>query len=175
MNPINPKKVLAGAGSVPSMGLSQFRGGKKTHTLADHLAHPMKGFGEKEMEDEDSEDEEMKGAGRLLFSQMKDRHGGAAARAFMKGFHGGMNTGAYEGEGKPKMTGGQMLERMIGAGQKEDRASCVADEAPRGGRRKRAPAGPSDARRQRGAMISKLMKEHGMTLGEASKYLKEHK
>ena len=31
------------------------------------------------------------------------------------------------------------------------------------------------ARAQRGAAISKLMKEKGMTLGEASRYLKEHK
>jgi hypothetical protein len=29
-------------------------------------------------------------------------------------------------------------------------------------------------RAQRGAMISKLMKEKGMTLPQASKYLKEH-
>jgi hypothetical protein len=39
---------------------------------------------------------------------------------------------------------------------------------------KRAPAGPSDARRKRGAMVSRLMKEKGMTLGEASKHIKEH-
>ena len=42
------------------------------------------------------------------------------------------------------------------------------------GKQKRAPASASDARRARGAMVSKLMKEQGMTLGEASKYIKEH-
>lgn len=35
-------------------------------------------------------------------------------------------------------------------------------------------SGRSDKRRSRGAMISKLMKEHGMSLGEASRYLKTH-
>lgn len=43
-----------------------------------------------------------------------------------------------------------------------------------GGRRKRASAGPNDARRKRGAMVSKLMREKGMSLGEASRYIKEH-
>jgi hypothetical protein len=35
-------------------------------------------------------------------------------------------------------------------------------------------ASATDKRRARGAMISKLMKEHGMSLGEASRHLKEH-
>lgn len=43
-----------------------------------------------------------------------------------------------------------------------------------GGRKKRAPAGPSDARRRRGQAVSKLMKEKGMSLGEASAYVKQH-
>jgi hypothetical protein len=35
---------------------------------------------------------------------------------------------------------------------------------------------PKEAKKssQRGQMISRLMKEHGMTLGQASKHLKEH-
>lgn len=41
-------------------------------------------------------------------------------------------------------------------------------------KRKRRKAGASDKRRSRGQMISKLMKEKGMSLGEASKYIKEH-
>jgi hypothetical protein len=40
---------------------------------------------------------------------------------------------------------------------------------------KRRPAGTNDKRRRRGAMISKLMKENpGMTLPEASRYIKDH-
>ena len=51
----NPKELLnnrfentnrlVGQGATPSMGLSQFRGGK--HTLLDHLEHPTKGYGTK--------------------------------------------------------------------------------------------------------------------------------
>ena len=43
-----------------------------------------------------------------------------------------------------------------------------------GGRRRRASAGASDARRARGQMVSRLMREKGMSLGEASRYIKEH-
>jgi hypothetical protein len=57
---------------------------------------------------------------------------------------------------------------MGGGSDSEDEVAVV------GGRKKRAKAGPSDARRRRGAMVSKLMKEKGMSLGEASKYIKEH-
>lgn len=43
-----------------------------------------------------------------------------------------------------------------------------------GGKKKRAKATGGDKRKQRGAMISKLMKSKGMTLGQASKYIKEN-
>jgi hypothetical protein len=43
-----------------------------------------------------------------------------------------------------------------------------------GGKKKRAKASPSDARRKRGQEVSRLMKQEGMTLGEASKHIKEH-
>lgn len=43
-----------------------------------------------------------------------------------------------------------------------------------GAKKTRAKAGPNDARKRRGAAVSRLMKEKGMTLGEASKYVKEH-
>lgn len=56
----------------------------------------------------------------------------------------------------------------MGDSDSEDEVEVV------GGRRTRAKAGPNDARRRRGAMVSKLMKEKGMSLGEASKYIKEH-
>jgi len=43
-----------------------------------------------------------------------------------------------------------------------------------GGKKKRAKASPSDARRKRGQEVSRLMKQEGMTLGQASKHIKEH-
>lgn len=57
-NPVNPRSQLmknkngvaghpvVGGSATPSMGLSQYRGGKK-HTLLDHLEQPMEGFGTK--------------------------------------------------------------------------------------------------------------------------------
>jgi len=41
------------------------------------------------------------------------------------------------------------------------------------GRKQRAKASANDKRKLRGQMISKLMKKHGMTLGEASRHIKE--
>jgi hypothetical protein len=40
-------RALKGSGATPSMGLSQFRGGK--HTLQDHLENPTKGYGRKKL------------------------------------------------------------------------------------------------------------------------------
>jgi hypothetical protein len=42
------------------------------------------------------------------------------------------------------------------------------------GKKRRAKAGTGDARKRRGAEVSRLMREKGMTLGEASKHIKEH-
>jgi hypothetical protein len=73
--------------------------------------------------------------------------------------------GAMTG-GRPQLAGGAMASPE----ETEDEGMVEAV----GGRKKRAKAGPSDARKKRGAMVSKLMKEKGMTLGEASKFIKEH-
>jgi len=54
------------------------------------------------------------------------------------------------------------MGKMAGAGM-PDMAECMAGA----GKKTRKPSA-------RGAMISKLMKEKGLTLGQASKYLKEH-
>jgi hypothetical protein len=37
-----------------------------------------------------------------------------------------------------------------------------------------ASTGGGDARRARGQMVSRLMREKGMSLGEASRYIKQH-
>lgn len=42
------------------------------------------------------------------------------------------------------------------------------------GKKSRAKAGANDARKKRGAEVSRLMREKGMTLGQASKHIKEH-
>jgi hypothetical protein len=42
------------------------------------------------------------------------------------------------------------------------------------GRRKRAPAGPNDGRRKRAEVVRKVMREKGLSMIEASKYVKAH-
>jgi len=42
-----------------------------------------------------------------------------------------------------------------------------------GGRKHKKVVGSQDKRKKRGALISKLMRTHGMTLGQASKYIKD--
>ena len=44
----------------------------------------------------------------------------------------------------------------------------------RGGKKRRAPAGPSDGRRKRADIVKKVMAEKGMKMIEASKYVKAH-
>lgn len=155
-----------GRGAIPSMGVSQFRGGKK-HTLVDHIEHPMKGFG-KEEESESDEETPME-AGRMLRSHIEELHGGRYVHHFMKGFgmSGGMNTGATEGEGK--FRGGSAPDaRMVGGISSGPGFYEASGKKP-----KRAMAA-DDPRRKRGAAISKLIKEKGMSLGEASRHIKEH-
>jgi hypothetical protein len=41
-----------------------------------------------------------------------------------------------------------------------------------GGRRRRAPAGPSDGRRKRAEVVKKVMAEKGLSMIEASKFVK---
>lgn len=44
----------------------------------------------------------------------------------------------------------------------------------KGGKKKRAPAGPHDGRRARAEIVKKVMREKGMKMIEASKYVKAH-
>lgn len=47
-------------------------------------------------------------------------------------------------------------------------------EAIKGGKKKRAPAGPNDGRRKRAEIVKKVMREKGCSMIEASKYVKAH-
>jgi len=191
-NPVGRKAPRRrGRGAVPSTGLSQFHGGAsdkafdkeaarmeslspsihnleedemaempsgayqggKKHTLMDHLENPLKGFG-----------------------------------AYLHELEGGLQTGAYEGEG----SGGAALlgrTRKILPGRTRKAAPAPAAPAPApkepqaveapeaavvGGRKKRAPAGPEDGRRKRAAVVKKVMADKGLSMIEASKYVKQH-
>lgn len=126
-----------------------------------------------------------------------DEMGGGATNSDTGAYHGkgtgagreredramlGMGTGAgllgEDGHGQRQMEGGGFLSDLgipfisniagaIGLGHERD--GCV-----KGGRKKRAPAGPSDGRRARAEIVKKVMREKGLKMIEASKYVKEH-
>ena len=110
-NPVNPKSELmtnytgmgrcVGGSATPSMGLSQYRGGKK-HTLKDHLEHPNKGFGKQKL----SEAHMM---GQHLSKHIHDLHGAGFWSDFGDGFKRG-----FMGVMKPALAVGSMIPGQIG-------------------------------------------------------------
>jgi hypothetical protein len=207
MNPVEPLKegsrrgrtslVLdapeyVGGGATPSMGLSQFRGGRKRKERSpsppseDGLSGGrIIGAGTKKGQTRKTArkafEDTPEDMGKTLASHIGKLHGAGFLEDFKKGMMlgttgmkgganvsgpgyealaGGVRTGRYEGKGKlliKHLPDGEGEEMMVGSGKK-----------------KRRPAGPDDARRKRGAMVSKLMKEQGMTLAEASRHIKQH-
>ena len=125
------------------------------------------------------------------------RRGCGKGAGVLKITHGGAtnsDTGAYDGKGRESddraMLGMGMLGQdghgmhqgggflsdlgipvvsnlagMVGLG----REGCGT-----GGRKKRAPAGPSDGRRKRAEVVKKVMAEKGLSMIEASKFVKAH-
>jgi hypothetical protein len=235
MNPVNPKKLLpaerkgagrmvGGAGATPSMGLSQFRGGRTrkmpklkvdTHPHESDEAHEM---------------------GRHLGAHLLSLHGSGFHERFLEGMNmgnqyapdglmGGAKSGAYEGQGMyGSMAGGSMMgdafRAMAGLGGKsgankllsgsEDLSKTMMNtgiKKVRGGRmrkqthqdkvneklgeevsqlhedlhkarggakRVKKPVLEGDGRRKRAEVVKKVMREKGLKMIEASKYVKEH-
>lgn len=141
------------------MPSGEYDGGAK-HTLMDHLKNPLKGFG-----------------------------------AYLHELEGGLQTGAYEGEGQTGggsggasggasggLLGRTQRKRILPGRTRKAAPAEEPKEAPVeepvaavvGGRKKRAPAGPEDGRRKRAAIVKKVMAEKGMSMIEASKYVKAH-
>ena len=190
--------VLDGAGATPSMGLSQFRGGKKS----------KKSKKEESSSDEESPSEDLTGGavivgagtkkgqmrktarkayehtpsemGKELAQKLHSLHGAGFVEDFKKGFNlvaspnvsgvgfetvsGGAvsKTGAYQGKGKmiiQHLPEGEGEEIITGGGKK---------------RKQRKPAGPNDGRRKRAEVVRRVMNEKGMSMIEASKYVKDH-
>lgn len=236
--------VRRGAGATPSMGLSQFRGGKKHKAPKNEVV----------MMDSDSE-EELEGGGFLsdlgipVVSQLagmvglgegeaparvvggrKKASAAAVGRAELKAhkkaheaLEGGMSEATRMGlhlgkhihglhgagffddfvkgigsavstiapiamkvlpllaAGKPKRggasnsdTGAYDGEGMTGCGTGAGMLGQDGHGLRRGGKAKRAAAGPEDGRRKRAQIVKKVMAQKGLKLIEASKYVKEH-
>lgn len=152
--------------------------GAGKHSLMDHLAAPMKGFGDY----------------LHAFESLGKEEAPAVAKAkkILPGAtrKGGINTGKYEGEGAtPSMglsqfRGGMAFGQVVGSGKLTITHGGESDEEMEGcgpapvaapkGKKKRAPAGPEDGRRKRAAVVKKVMADKGMSMIEASKFVKEH-
>lgn len=108
----------------------------------------MAGAGKRKAKMEPESDSDASECGAMLAEHVKKYHGGA----YLAKFHGGMRR-HLAAEAAPKMKGGintgqfegEGMHRVVGAGKES-----------------------------RGAKISRIMKSKGMSLGEASKYLKAH-
>jgi len=162
----NPRDAMSGRGATPSMGLSQFRGGK---------------MGKREMAMDDDMTEAF-GQGRHLYSHLHGLHGKGYAEDFKAGMSGGSRSGATEGQGKLVIThGGGESEEMEGGASTphyKDEVIHVNDAAAER-RRKRATGGKkplmeSDGRVARAKIVKQVMAKHGCSMIEASKYVKEH-
>lgn len=160
----NPRNAIRGSGSVPSMGLSQFRGGKKS---------------KKVMEEESSSDEDVSeafGQGRHLYGHLHGLHGAGYADDFRAGMSGGSRTGATEGQGKLTITHGGASTAHY-----KDEVIHVNDPAvarrkgrSMGGMKEKRPLKEGDGRLARAAIVRKVMDSIGCSMIEASKYVKEH-
>ena len=108
---------MAGGSATPSMGLSQFRGGKK-HTLIDHMEHPMEGFGTKKGQmrltaRKAYEPSEAHLMGQHLSKHIHDLHGAGFWSDFGNGFKQG-----FMGVMKPALALGSLLPGQIGMASK---------------------------------------------------------
>ena len=149
------------------------------HTGGAKKAHDMGMKYMKALMEADPELAELHGAG--IFDKFLD-----GAKTFAKGFALPVKIAA-DITGIPPLKAAKAGLTAVGLGKGRGKRSVrdmeQIDEmedamgiggAVTGGRKTRAASGTSSARRARGAMVSKLMREQGMTLGQASKHIKEH-
>ena len=201
---------ISGSGATPSMGLSQFRGGRKKKSEAraqgEHLAKHIQSLHGGEFYGDF-----MEGMGSLhggflgalataaipLISSLfgKGQMTKEAHDKLVKHMKGGAETGRYEGEGK--MKGGM---RAVGAGAlhiKHDDSDSESEDEVVGagilsdlgipivsdvagmfglgeGKKPKRVVGAGDGRRKRAEIVKKVMREKGMKMIDASKYVKEH-
>lgn len=162
--------------------------GAGKHSLFDHLAHPMKGFGDYLH----AMDAGMKTG--------KYEGEGATPSMGLSQFRGGATTAQKEKAGREyriaslkahklahkalSLEGGMAMGQVVGSGKLTithgDDSASASDEEMEGcgpapaGKKKRAPAGPDDGRRKRAAVVRKVMADKGLSMIEASKYVKAH-
>lgn len=112
--------------------------------------------------------------------ELEEVHGGGATPSSgLSQFRGGMAMGQVVGGAKPDLIVHEMSDSdsdMEGGALRPMMCDDMPEVAAIGvkGRKKRAPAGPDDGRRKRAAVVKRVMAERGLSMIEASKYVKEH-
>jgi hypothetical protein len=92
---------------------------------------------------------------------------GATPSMGLSQFRGGMAMGQVVGSGK--------MKAAMDSDSESDMEGCGPAPAPvPAGKKKRASAGPDDGRRKRAAVVRKVMADKGLSMIEASKYVKAH-
>jgi hypothetical protein len=160
----NTKDDMTGGMSGPSVAGGAMTGGMFTERQLKGLARAV-GSG--------------KPLGRTHSKMMNDIRGAGFFDDFQRGFMSVIRPAAALAKpflplAGPYGAAGAAGLSALGLGRRMSMSDDDMEEAVGGRRKKRASAGPNDARRKRGAMVSKLMREQGMTLGEASKHIKQH-
>jgi len=83
-------------------------------------------------------------------------------------------SGSFEGLGR-RVAGGNMSgDADVTGGHCPSRAHLREDVTGKGGKKRRAPASAGDGRRARAEIVKKVMREKGLKMIEASKYVKAH-
>lgn len=112
--------------------------------------------------------------------EVAELHGAGFWKDFAKGFKQGFNAvmkpvahvaKAVAPELLPGVAGKAVKAGIEAVGYGKGEETEVEKKLTKGGKKKRAG---SAAAKKRGALVSKLMKQKGMKLGEASKYIKAH-
>ena len=152
----NPFGELAGRGQVPSMGLSQVRGGK-AKAAKSGVPKDVSKASRALMGDLD----DARSQGQHLVHHIIKLHGSGYAEAFSEGMKGGFRTGAYEGMGRYRegMGTGAGTGGMVGGGG--DDYAGLAGSAKR----------PSKAAMMRD--LARIKKENPGSAGEVARHLRE--
>ena len=190
MNPVAKK-------GVPTQGLSEVRGGAMPMLGAPgHGVRKGKGklvitHGGAEARSR-SPSPDARTMGGMMYSELHGLKGAGWCDEFRAGFVGGAKPTGLPAYGNPdvldtagfddKMTGAGNISQtgrfegqgMSGCGPSVGAGMSGCGPSVGAGRKKRAPAGPNDGRRKRAEIVKRVMGEKGLSMVEASKYVKAH-
>ena len=200
-NPVNPVHnstrkgytglVLNGAGATPSMGLSQFRGGKKSKKMETESVSSVEedlsgggvivGAGTKKGQTRKTARKAYEHTpsqmGKELADKLESLHGAGFLEDFKKGFNrvaspnvSGVGFEAVSG-GAVSKTGayqgkGKLVIKHLPEGQGEEIITGGAKK------KSRKPASANDGRKKRAEIVRKVMAQRGLSMIEASKVVK---